>query len=119
MLNSHIACIVKVIHIIIMLLVLIIPFTNFRKLLDMYILFIPFLFYHWIMNDDTCFLTYVERYLRGVEKEESWINEIVSPVYKIDNDTAGTMTKTITLLLYYYVLIKTNKVDIMKLITND
>lgn len=42
---------------------------------------------HWKFNNDTCFLTVVESTLRGVPMQSSFMHSIVSPVYKIQNDT--------------------------------
>jgi hypothetical protein len=42
---------------------------------------------HWYTNNDTCALTLLEQQITGVEKKESFMNQIVSPVYKIKDET--------------------------------
>lgn len=45
------------------------------------IIVIPFLFFHWFVNDDTCALTIAECQLRGVPKVDSFMQQVVGPVY--------------------------------------
>jgi hypothetical protein len=45
------------------------------------IIVIPFLFFHWFVNDDTCALTIMECQFRGVPKVDSFMQQIVGPVY--------------------------------------
>ena len=51
---------------------------------------LPFLWFHWILNDDTCALTLIEQKLRGLNpsecKKKSFFFNLVSPVYKIQDD---------------------------------
>jgi hypothetical protein len=47
---------------------------------------------HWYSNDDTCALTILEQKLTGVVKNESFINQIVSPIYKIKDETTQDMS---------------------------
>lgn len=45
-------------------------------------LLMPCLWVHWLLNDDTCALTLLERKLRGVENCDSFFYNLVSPIYK-------------------------------------
>lgn len=47
---------------------------------------------HWKFNDDTCFLTVVESSLRGIPMRNSFMHSIVSPIYKIQNDTVKNIS---------------------------
>ena len=62
--NNSMLYIISIIHIIIIILVLTIPFTNSNYLLCLYIITIPFIILHWILNDNTCCLTIAEKYFR-------------------------------------------------------
>ena len=111
--NPNLAKIVRIIHIIVVILILYIPFTKNEKYLDFYIIVVPFLFFHWAVNDDTCVLTVIERRLRNADKkEDTFLHQIISPIYKLPNHQLGILSKTIVLCLYYYVLLKTKKVKI-------
>ena len=62
------ASVICIIHIIIFCLIFIIPFTNSNYLLFSYILIVPFIEMHWVMNNE-CFT-----------------NKILSPIYKFPNN---------------------------------
>lgn len=85
--STWLANVVWLLHLMFCLWVVIVPFTNNEPMLVLHLVVMPFLWIHWLMNDDTCALTLMERHLRGVPSEESFFHKLVSPVYKIrDND---------------------------------
>lgn len=84
--NDVLASFICVIHIIIFILIIIVPFTNSNYLLFCYITFVPFIELHWIFNNDICCLTEAEKYLRGVKDNECFTNKILSPIYKFPNN---------------------------------
>lgn len=59
-------------------------------MLVLHLIMIPFLWMHWLLNDDTCALTLIEQKLRGLDasdcKKKSFFFNLVSPVYKIKDD---------------------------------
>ena len=58
--------IIQILHVLVMLAVLIIPFIQESIIIDIYyIIFIPFLLLHWLINNDNCALTIIENKLRG------------------------------------------------------
>lgn len=61
---------------------------------------------HWYANDDTCALTIMEQMVTGVKKEESFINQIVSPIYKISDKDTRRITKIVTDILLLVIIIK-------------
>jgi hypothetical protein len=71
--------------------VLLAPFSGNECLLRMYVLTIPFVWLHWVLNDDTCALTMLECKLRGVQNTESFVHRIVSPVYKLPEHASRTL----------------------------
>ena len=58
------------IHLVLFITMLVIPFLKNTQLLEMYSLLVPFIFYHWSVNDDTCALTQAEMFVTGKEKEQ-------------------------------------------------
>ena len=67
--------IIFLIHLFFLICVLVIPFSNDRKKLEFYSILIPFIFYHWSINDDTMCHSPRLKYIlgHGKEKEETFI----------------------------------------------
>ena len=59
------------------------PFSSSRTLLVMHALTTPALWVHWLLNDDQCALTMLEKAVRGVGDDRSFFHALVSPVYKV------------------------------------
>lgn len=91
------------IHTVVFIAGLVIPFVGSTKVLEVYSLFIPFLFYHWLMNDDTCALTEMESWATGEKKEHTFMGRVFGPIYKMNDDDAGKVTKTLFVLLWFFV----------------
>ena len=111
--NKLLANVIWFLHVLFILSMIIIPFTNNEFLLNMYILIIPFLFFHWATNDDNCCLTVMECKLRGIPKSNTFMNNLISPIYTLPNHITGVLTKMITLLLFYYVLYKRKAIKLI------
>lgn len=81
------ASLIWLLHMLFILWVVVTPFTDNEPMLVLHALVIPFLWLHWWLMDDTCFLTLVEQRLRGLPAdqvpEKSFFFKLVSPVYKI------------------------------------
>lgn len=78
--------IISALHIMLLLFVMCVPFINSNYLLLLHFIIVPFIIFHWIINDNTCFLTVVERGLKkkiyGYVDEESCLTcKLVEPVY--------------------------------------
>lgn len=99
------------IHVFIVILVAGVPFLGNQKMLALYKLLVPFLFFHWATNNDTCALTTLEQYLRGCDKKESFLQQILGPIYILPMDSIGHLSKLVVLLLFYYVMYKTNSFE--------
>jgi len=67
--------------------VVIVPFVKQAQwhVLLLHLAVICTLMVHWIVDQDTCFLTIVECFLRGIEPSTSFVHQLVSPVYKIED----------------------------------
>lgn len=92
--------IIFIIHLIFLLWILIVPFTNDRRNLEFYSILIPFIFYHWSVNDDTCALTQAEMMITGQKKEKTFMGRVVGPIYKMEENEINHLTKTVFFILW-------------------
>lgn len=102
-----IADLIWYLHVMVVFLIAGVPFLGTPKMLSIYKLIIPFLFFHWATNSDTCALTKLEQYFRGCRKKEAFLQKLLEPIYILPMDSFGHMTKLIVLMLFYYVMFKT------------
>jgi len=94
--------IIFALHTLLLLFLVIIPFVNNERLLQMYSILIPFIFYHWSVNDDTCAMTQLETYVTGKNKDETFFHRLVSPVYKMDDTAANNLLKSTLFFLWMF-----------------
>jgi hypothetical protein len=116
---------IKIIHLILFLLIVVVPFTNKVPLLFMYSFCIPFLLSHWGLNNDVCSLTVAEEILTkkiyGEYDESECITcQIIKPVYKLveTKEQFSGIIWTITLILWMIVMFKLYYMVQNKRITN-
>lgn len=100
------------IHLILFVATLVIPFLKNTQLLEMYSILIPFIFYHWSVNDDTCALTQMEMYITGKKKEETFFGRIVGPIYKMDDTESKKLLKTIMFGLWLFTQYRLGRIDL-------
>ena len=94
------ANIVSILHVAFITFMLLAPFSPFPTAVWAHAVIVPFLLFHWAVNDDTCFLTLVERKLRGLEHNDlSFFHSLVSPIYKLPNHVVGKGVWVITIAL--------------------
>ncbi len=99
------------IHLVFLICIIVIPFTNDRRNLEFYSILIPFLFYHWSVNDDTCALTQMEMAVTGQGKEETFMHRVVSPIYKMEDNDINNLTKTVFFVLWALVQYRLGRFD--------
>jgi len=95
------ADIIALLHFALVCVIVYAPFAKDKRFAVFYILIMPFLFWHWSINDDTCALTELEYRVRGIEKKESFFHKLISPVYKMEENDVNRMAKTIMMFLLY------------------
>lgn len=95
--------IIFLIHLVFLFWILVTPFMNDRRQLEFYSMIIPFIFYHWSVNDDTCALTQVEMYMTGKHKDETFMGRLVGPIYKMEENDINNLTKTLFFALWSFV----------------
>ena len=100
------------IHLILFIAMLVIPFLKNTQLLEMYSLLVPFIFYHWSVNDDTCALTQMEMYVTGNSKEETFFGRIMGPIYKMEDTDANNLLKTVMFGLWMLVQYRLGRINL-------
>lgn len=107
--SQFLANVCWLLHVLFSLWVVITPFTNNEPMLVLHLFIMPFLWFHWALHDDTCALTLAERYLRGVEAKESFFHNLVSPVYKIQDEQMRSFSWTVSVVLWLITLYKVTR----------
>ena len=107
--STMLANVCWLLHMLFVLWVIVVPFTNNEPMLVLHLIVMPFLWFHWWMNDDTCALTLMERHLRGVPSEESFFHNLVSPVYKIKDKDIQVASWWLSVLLWLVTVSKVLK----------
>ena len=90
------------IHFCFLLWILVTPFLNDRRQLEFYGMIIPFIFYHWSVNDYTCAMTQLEMMLTNQEKEKTFMHRVVSPIYVMEENDVNKITKTVFFTLWAF-----------------
>jgi hypothetical protein len=95
--------IISLIHIAVIMYYILAPFLiTSRNQMEMYICLSIFLLFHWAFNDNTCFLTILESQLTNKKSHDTFIGQIVNPIFRINN----TMIIIITYCLLLFTLHK-------------
>lgn len=100
------ATIVRIAHLSFVAWMIYAPFSNDRHVLLTHAVMCPFLVLHWITNTDGCVLTLLEKKLRGVDDDQSFVHSIVSPIYKINDSELKKIVLGVTLVLWIITLAK-------------
>lgn len=103
--RGSMANMVFVIHLLIFLMALVIPFSDDKRLLSMYSILMVFVLFHWVINDDSCILTLIEKKLRNVEIEKTFFQQILGPIYNYGNNS-DVIGKMLFFMLWLIVQIK-------------
>ena len=78
---------VTIIHVLFILFVILTPFTNSNYLLFLHVIMIPFVMLHWVLNENTCALTLLEKNIREQlygktpDSYECFTARIIEPIY--------------------------------------
>jgi len=96
--NNILADCISAFHILIILFVLIAPFSQIPYILGLHVTLCITLIVHWIYNNDTCALSIMESKLRGVDYTQSFSHKFVSPLYNISETKWSRIIWTITII---------------------
>lgn len=90
--NDSIILLITILHVLVVLFVVIAPFSNSNYLLTMHIILIPFIVLHWILNNNTCSLTLAEKYIREIsygiksDDKDCFVYQFIAPIYDFNKD---------------------------------
>lgn len=127
LLNNILSLIINIIHIIVIIFVVVVPFTNSNYLILLHIIIVPFIMLHWILNNNTCCLTVAEKYLREktsgteVNAEDCFTYKIIAPIYDFNKNHKAfetfiyLMTITVWLISIYKISWKISTGQIQKI----
>ena len=91
-----------IIHLILLLLVIFIPLFGSRKMLLLYIVFMPLIVLQWIIIDG-CWITKLQNKIDG--DKIPFTSKLLRPIYDLENDKyKNEKTRLIVAILYVYVL---------------
>lgn len=81
MIKNAILSLVRLIHFLFILFVVLVPFIGNNYFLLLHFIIVPFIMFHWILNDNTCCLTVVEKLLANDKDYECITCKIIEPIY--------------------------------------
>ena len=96
-------------HFLLVCFIVITPFTNCNYILLLHSILVPFIMLHWILNDNTCVLTLVEKKIRthingGIEVDdiECFTCQLINPIYdfKSNYENYSTVIYLLTIILW-------------------
>lgn len=98
MFNELLANIIWAFHTSIILFVLFAPFTQIPSILVLHITFSISLLLHWYTNSNVCSLTVIESYLRGLPQNNTFMYQLIGPVYNISKTHLNILSYIIVFL---------------------
>lgn len=93
-------------HILCVLFITCTPFLNSNYFLSLHITLLPFIWIHWVLNDNTCVLTTIEKNIRenmGQSGDDRCFTcKLIEPVYdfKDNNREYSTLIYALTISLW-------------------
>lgn len=107
-LNNFLIVLISILHLIIILFILIVPFSDSNYLLFMYCIVIPFIILHWILNNNMCCLTVAENYIRNITNgtkiniQDNFTYKLIAPIYDFNKNHQqfSIIIYIVTLLLW-------------------
>lgn len=107
-----IANVIYLIHVTLILSVIAVPFLNSPYFLLLHSVFVPFLIFHWLLNNNTCVLTTLEKKLSHKPAEECITCKLIDPMFMfVANRKSSSKSIYIGVILLW--LISTVRLGIM------
>lgn len=97
--NIYLANFIYFLHILVILFVILAPFSNIPSILIIHIAFSFSLLAHWLANNNACSLTFMEAQLRGIDVKDSFTYQFISPVYDISKTDWSRICYIATIIL--------------------
>lgn len=106
--NDSLLILINIIHLIVIIFVLATPFSNSNYLLLLHIVIVPFIMLHWLLNNNTCCLTVVEKYIRQktisnkINEKDCFTYQIIAPIYDFskNHETFSTFIYILTISVW-------------------
>ena len=99
--------IIVIVHTLIVMFFLLVPFFGNNYMLLMHVVFLPFIVLHWLFNNNTCILSTIEIYIRqrlGMDddKNKCFTCKLINPIYDFvsDYNQWSNIIYTVTLILW-------------------
>jgi hypothetical protein len=92
LLNDSILTLITVLHLIVIIFVLIAPFSNSNYLLSLHAIIVPFIILHWWLNNNTCSLTVAEKFIRQqaygetAKEDDCFSYKFIAPIYDFNKN---------------------------------
>lgn len=90
--NESILLLINILHIIVIIFILCAPFSGSNYLLFMHTIIVPFIMLHWALNNNTCSLTVMEKFVRekayGAKPsdDECFTYKFIAPIYDFNKN---------------------------------
>ena len=109
---------ISIIHFILVLFIIGVPFSNSEYLLTIHLLIVPFIMLHWITNQSVCALTEMEKLVTGKTcDDETFFGKVIGPVYKFKTQKEENLfvwTLLISLWLVTFFKLKATHFEYLK-----
>lgn len=94
------ADLIYVVHILTILFIVIVPFTNNQKLLMIEFSVLMAIMFHWVTNNQVCCLTEMEKILRNETSDDrTFFGKLIGPVYTFGKDSPVFQVGLIVLIM--------------------
>ena len=108
LLDTALLLFINIIHLMVILIILIVPFSGSNYYLFSYIILVPFIILHWVLNNNSCCLTLMEQRIREritgepINTHETYMHKLIGPIYdfKKDNNDLSFYIYTASIILW-------------------
>lgn len=90
------ANIIWLFHLLVILFMCFAPFTKIPSILILHITFSICLLIHWYFNSNICSLTVMEAYCRGLQPSDTFMHQLISPMYDISSTNLNEIVHIVT-----------------------
>jgi len=98
--NELVADFIFGLHVLLMIAVLVTPFIGTQKWILIDLMFMLSVYIHWLLNDNTCALTVVEKMVRGTPDDEStFFGRLFGKAYEFGRDNKMSWAIIVILML--------------------
>lgn len=96
---------IRLVHYVTVIFLITAPFLPSELLLTYHAITVPFLWMHWITNNDVCALTVLESAIRKRDRQHTFLGSLINPIFQIQNKHfyyATGILFIITMIRLYY-----------------